>query len=286
MIPIALQRFLTLLLAAIAYLGWASSCLADDPSREHRFLLKKGEDKPVCGAFLKLLDTANLPRNSPICNVPINGSIAGFTPLQYTLLSEEEAESLFPHVYGFVAYQMQQLTTSALHVPSSTIRDWYGANIFAWRYPAVPIANDGIARNILIWQGYGANSNFVMVKCGEIAMVHTQDYVYQPQQLAFVLSPDGKSIDELQTKRLFGLENNYNDTKKPNGLHDFREVGSFVGIFRFATSYYIYALYQENGDYRGQHAADPAITKTIGVLRRANNRTVEECKIQDREHHW
>lgn len=284
-LPLGIQPKMAIATPLLLCFIFAQTSGAGNSQPEHRFVLTKDDGNPVCGAFLKLLRDANFRPNSPMCEIPITRDIEGFAPLQQTLLTEPDAENLFPHVYGFVSSQVQ-LTKSTPQMPSSTIRDLYGTNIFAWKYPAVSLSNDGLNEDILIWRGYGADRSFVVVKCGEDAMVHTKAYVYQPTQLGFVLSPDGQSIDEAATRSIFGMGGSYNDHVKPNGLHDFLEVGSFVGIFQYASRYYIYAVYQPGGDYRGRRANNPVMLQTIGVLRRQNNKTVEDCEIRDREHHW
>jgi hypothetical protein len=259
-------------------------CVAGSSPGE-RFVLTKDDGQPVCGAFLKALRAANLPPNSPICDIPIDGSVSGFTPLEHALIPEAEAEPLFLRVYGFTAFQ-KQLTESTREMPSSTIRDWYGTSIFGWKYPGVNLNNDGVKQDVLLWQGYGADPNFLVVKCGEPVMVHTQQYLYQPARLAFVLSPDGQSIDEAATNSIFRMKKGNGKIRISRDPFSYQEVGGFIGIFQFDSLYYTYAFYQWSGDFRGSRRLDPATAQTIGVLRRQNGTTIEDCEIRDREHHW
>lgn len=71
-----------------------------------------------------------------------------------------------------------------------------------WSFSApVDINNDGTPLNVIIWQGYGATG--VGKMCGTDYAGSTWQLSYINQR-AFVLTADRKSIDETQTRLVFG----------------------------------------------------------------------------------
>jgi hypothetical protein len=199
------------------------------------------------------------------------------------LIPEEEAEKLFPHVFGFVMFQNQ--STVAATWPSSVIRKGYGSNIFAWKYSSISLGNDGTQQDVLIWQGQGADNFGGDATCGGDTMVHTRIYTYIANQYGFILAPDGQSIDEHRTKAIFGhLQGRISDVDRANHRLEFNEVGYAVGIFEFDTRYYIYAFYGDYlGDISGKRKGHRSLNRTIAILYRHRNETTEECEIQDLE---
>jgi hypothetical protein len=266
-----------------SYLLFPGSSFAGDSPAGHRFVLAKTDGHPVCSAFLQLLNNTRCER-PPSCGIPFETSGSGFSVLQKALIPEEEAEKLFPRVFGFVTFQNQ--STVAATEPSSVIRKGYGSNIFAWKYSSISLGNDGTAQDVLIWQGQGADNFGGDATCGGYTMVHTRIYTYIANQYGFILAPDGQSIDEHRTKVIFGhLQGRISDADRANQRLNFNEVGYAVGIFEYDARYYMYAFYGDHlGDIYGKRKGDPSLNRTVAVLRRQENKTVEECEIRDREH--
>src|SRR5271155_4710335 len=130
----------------VIHLLAASLSFAGTTPAAHRFILTKSSGQPVCGAFLRLLKSTRFER-PPSCGIPLETSVSGFSALHKVLLPEEEAEKLFPRVFGFVMFQDQ--STMPATPPSSEIRKGYGSNIFAWKYPSISLANDGTQQDVL-----------------------------------------------------------------------------------------------------------------------------------------
>jgi hypothetical protein len=98
-----------------------------------------------------------------------------------------------------------------------------------------------------MWQGYGAWGNDAF--CG---VDYGDEISYVPQR-AYVLSADGKSIDEAQTLAMFGVLTkdsskapdttretlNYPGPDLPAGATPFRAIADSIGIFGYDGHYYI-----------------------------------------------
>src|SRR5258708_18046863 len=136
-----------------AYLLFANFVSSNSPAG-HRFVLVKTDGNPVCGTFLRLLNSTKFLQ-PPICGIPSAAPVPGVSFIEKTLLSEEQAEKLFSRVYGFTTFHDQSTVTAT--PPSYVIRSGYGSNIFAWKYSAISPSNDGSKEDMLIWQGKGGD---------------------------------------------------------------------------------------------------------------------------------
>lgn len=262
------------LCAVIAGQVVLGSLSAKELESPQRFVMSRSSGRPVCAAFLKVLKESDFtgPGQSPRCGIPYIESSPGFAKLEHALLTEAEAERLFPRVYGFIYRQDQFANYAASHL-ASNIRAGYGSNIFAWRYPAVDLGNDGTKEDVLIWLGYGAGTlnEDPTAKCGGEVFLRSKLYPFFPAQQGFVLDSDGHSIDEVRTRAIFGRDENHGY---------FLEAGGHVGIFKFQSDYYIYAFYASAvGDIHGRHKGSSVMDHTLAVLHRSNGRTVEDCEI-------
>jgi hypothetical protein len=224
---------------------------------DKQFALTNGQGVPVCEAYLGLLNQMPLER-TPFCARPDSGP-APFVPLQRHYLQANEILPLFNYVWGFMLFDDQYHREKVFHpnpnpklsswstdvetldgIATALGRDW----MHVWRYDTpVDIANDGKPLRLLIWQGYGVSRS--AASCGADYASGVWDGTYTEQRV-FVLKPDGKTIDEGQTRELFGGTQNGHPSQPrdqysslPPGATPFEPLADSIGIFDYDGRYYI-----------------------------------------------
>ncbi len=248
----------------------------------YTYRLTRGRGEPVCDAFLKRLIATNTNR-PPYCDIPEDDSIPGFTRLHRVPLTVDEADRVWPHVFGFTQFDQQKESIPGWEPPGTRL----GSNVFAWRYdPPVSLSNNGVPENVLIWQGYGTTGDSIFVPCGGITMAATQDFEYEPPQIGFVLTPDNKQIDEGKTREIFGHPSGKAAEERRIGTssYGFAPIGYTEGVFEYHGLYYIETFLSSlNGDLRGRYKNDPSIGYKLAVALRQKGKTRQVCEYETKE---
>jgi hypothetical protein len=151
--------------------------------------------------------------------------------------------------------------------------------MYVWTYAApVDISNNGSPVNVITWQGYGATGTGV--RCGS-------DYAFHPwsdsyvNQRAFVLTADGRAIDEAQTRLIFGaaaglarggLPAQLPGGSDTGGAEPFRPLADSIGIFKYEGRYYI----ETEGRPKSKDTALPPVR----VLLRQQGSTRQVCALR------
>jgi hypothetical protein len=252
----------------------------------YHFRATRGKDLPVCSAFLTRLNTAEF-RSPPECGIPEETAVPGFVKLNKVSLSTDEVTELFPRVWGFTSKQVQldQNQLALQHVSASSAFEALGHSLFAWRYePPLSINNDGKSNNVLVWHGPGAFEAEQPGICGQVVMQGGSQGPVQPAQVAFVLTPDNKRIDEPQTRALFGRKNR-NATVMLNGqpieTPELAPLGYYLGFFNYRGTYYMHTFHDStHGDLEQKRYNIPSMNKALAVFRRTDGHTKQICEYQ------
>ncbi len=279
----------------IAFLLLPFASLAREPSipvSPAPFTLTEGRGLPVCDAYLEVLNRMPLER-TPFCGRPDNGPHPDFIPLTRHDLSAEEIMSLFTYVWEFMRFDDQRHEERYAHPQLDPSKSFWSANptdletiekflrfgwLNVWSYAApIDIENDGNPIPLVIWQGYGATSKGA--DCGTAyPHVWTDSYI---EQRPFVLSTDGKTIDEGRTRAIFGAPVNgaaksdvsisppVHTPGLPIGATPFHEIGDSIGIFGYRAKYYFQT---ENMPISRTARSSP-----VKVFLRQNGQTNEVC---------
>jgi len=282
----------SILFALVAILGIAlPQCSRAEPDSvvvpnalmlkaNYSFRITLGRGVAVCDAYLKRLTTAVFSE-PPYCDIPESTSVSGFTQLKRIPLSPSQAEELWPTIYMFVTRQRELPPRKAWLPEESKIfadgahwtREHLGQSVRPWKYePAISLRNNGKPDNVLVWRdnvAFGDGNDFS--KCGWIGTPMASESGYHERQLAFVLTPDDRTIDQVATRHFFGHPV---DTPGP-----FPALGDQIGFFEFESTYYVEAFLGERvGEYLGnQHWSTE---DTLAVYLTQGNETKEVCEYQ------
>jgi hypothetical protein len=230
----------------------------DEPSGQgddKQFALTNGKGVPVCEAYLDLLNRTPLER-TPFCGRPENGP-APFVHLERRDVGIDEILPLFNYVFEFMRFNDQHHVEKFFRPNDDPKKSYWSTDattpevigqvlgfhwMHVWSYDTpIDIANDGKPVRVLIWQGYGASGSGA--SCGV-------DYAAGPwygtytEQRAFVLNADGKTIDEPQTRAIFGMvgdpaSKGRGEAGLPPGATSFAPMADSIGIFGYDGRYYI-----------------------------------------------
>jgi hypothetical protein len=247
--------FAAALSTSIAAPQAASDPKESDQSQPISFKLTQGNGVAVCEAYLGFLNRTRFTVN-PFCGRPDSDPAHGFEYLQRRDLSANEILSLFNYVHAFMHFNDQYHAERTFHPNAqhmeksywstdvsseSEINDLLGLHwIHVWTYSApIDLNNDGMPFNVLIWHGYGADGNGAV--CGTNYAHHPWDFSYTRQR-AFILTADGKQIDEKRTRAIFGAPAQLTPTHasaRGSEERPFHPLADSIGIFRFGGRYYI-----------------------------------------------
>lgn len=221
--------------------------------RGPKFTPIQGRELPVCKAYLELLNRSEYPAN-PFCGRPESG-LPGFEPLERRYLNADQVFPLFRYVWEFMRFDDQfHIGKYSYYNSQDPSKSYFSADpeskngvvddlkkglTVAWTYHSyVDIANDGHPLPVLLWQGYGATP-------GPAACVGIDTYV---NQRAFVLSTDGKTIDERRTRVIFGSSKEATEgphARKPGdqsylpvNATPFEPLADSIGIFEYQGKFY------------------------------------------------
>lgn len=260
----------------------------------------QAQDQNVCSAYRQLLDQTKF-EVTPFCGRPDYGSIAGFTQLKRNYWGVKQIWPIFLHVYEFMLFDDQfhvQMTPSGNPKKPFAMRPLQTADVITkdlmamnlrlkwmrvWSYEKpIDIANDNAPLNILIWQGYGANgvSDGGGRRCGSDYAGHPWTVSYADQR-AFIVNPDGKTINEQLTREIFGAPEESLPSRSlrnpkyiPGIAYDanpFMPLADSIGIFEYRGRYYIET---ENRPKTKNGPLPPVV-----VYLREHNHTTKLCSI-------
>jgi len=278
-------------------------------SSDQQFAMIKGQGVPVCEAYLELLNQSSL-EPTPFCGRPETGPVP-FAPLERRDLGVDDILPLFNYVWEFLRFNDQHHVDKFFH-PHADPSKQYGVDesksywsadvetadgitqirdvlhrMSVWTYKTpVDIGNDGMPVRLLVWQGYGV-PEWGGGKCG---VVYGRDVSYNPQRV-FVLSTDGKTIDEAQTRAIFGMptkpSSKARDTAReplsypdpPAGAKPFKALADSIGIFGYDGRYYIQT---ENTPASHRAGPDPVQDEPppVKVFLRERGHTSQVCAFR------
>jgi hypothetical protein len=250
--PSVLSGLALVLLAMSVVLSAAALGAGKEDSLRHTFRLVKGRGVPVCEGYLDLLNRTDFLA-MPFCGRPDGDPAHGFQMPERHYLTAGEIWPLFDRVYRFTHFGDQGYDKKFFHPNMNPEKSFWSENVedetnikemvqgrelVVWTYSVgLDLDNNGTSDRVLLWLGYGAGDSSGV--CGALYASKPWDFPYLPQR-AFVLTADGKRIDEARTRAIFGATGTVASGKvgiagKP-ALH---VLADSVGIFRYRGRYYI-----------------------------------------------
>ncbi len=251
----------------VALIGWLLGSLlstvvsvADEsslPGDQNQFTIVEGRGLPVCDAYLDVLNRMPLEA-SPFCDRPETGPEPEFKHLARHYLRVSEIVPLFTYVWEFMRFDDQNHVERYFHSSVDAKKSYWDtvpetadgvARLLGfgwmqvWTYDQpIDIANDGMPLRILFWKGYGATGKAALCGADEPS-VWSDSYV---EQRAFVLNDDGKTIDQLRTRAIFGeigktsaRSHSPVPSELPPGARPFKPLADSIGVFGYNGKYYI-----------------------------------------------
>jgi hypothetical protein len=268
-----------------------------NPATEPVFELTRGKNVPACQAYLQRLKQTQFSQPA-YCGRPEDDRVPGFQRLQRVMLSATEVERRGSLVET-IAYPLnidrwpyyEQMNANGGVFPG-TPRSFQatvlpGKHYSSWRYtPEVDIDNDGTPDDILIWN------------IDELDHPDCGGYRGPPpgpvraDQWAFILTKDGRTIDQARTIEIFGHPDG--GYLLPTGpipgshgpitfLKSLRLMGNSYGVFRYRNLYYFETFYDhefpsELGDFRDQRKGSRVLQDTLAVFLRRDHKTLPVCE--------
>lgn len=264
-----------------------------------QFILKKGRQLPVCKAYTEVLNNTHFDV-TPFCGRPDTGPPPDFVQLERHYYGVDQIWPLFTHVWEFMRFQDQFHVEKFYYpLPNSLVsgtgytstnattkgiieqflrRHW----MLVWDYQhKIDIENDGIPERVLIWQGYGATDTGQICGFNYDTGAPWRD-IYVGQR-AFILSTDGRTIDERRTEAVFGAPANSARRRKLSApsqamgmrtpdVHPFVPLADSIGIFGYGNRYYI--------ESENRPKVWNGLPPPVRVYFRTHGRTKELCTIQ------
>jgi hypothetical protein len=231
-----------------------------DQDSDENFSLQKGHGVPVCEAYLELLNQTKFTE-TPFCGRPEEGPVKGFEHLEGHAMDLGEIWPLFTQVWEFMRFNDQHHVEKFFHPNRDSTKSVWNAEpttrdviaeglslgwLRVWNYASpVDIGNDGSPLKVITWQGYGATGS--AKRCGSDYALRAWIAPYIDQR-AFVLTADGKSLDEARTREIFGASaapaQGRPATQVPGGadtggVAPFHPLADSIGIFKYQGRYYI-----------------------------------------------
>jgi len=270
----------TALSLLVTQVGLASD--ADLEGRTYQFRLTTGTGVAVCDAYLKRLRATRF-EHPPYCDIPEEAAIEGFRELKREPLMLDDVERLWPHVVWFNLIQKQSTKeeepATGAAWPTTIARQYYGDSLFVWKYQTpISLDNSGAKQEIIIWRGPGASFDGFGIHCGDLAHAgpDNKDYPWFDRRLGYVLTPGDASIDERETKRLFG--NPAPLANKSNTLNPYQPLGDSQGIFAYRGLYYLYAFTRLERQETTAHGKDHLrVTGNLSVYLRDKKSLHQLC---------
>jgi hypothetical protein len=251
--------------------------------------LTHGRGTAVCDAYLQRLKQSHFGAAEwPFCGRPEDESVPGFQRLERRYLSETEALPLVNRVQKFMAVgdqnQVQRTYYSNaehpelshwsddIELPTEILKYGSWTKVWTFRTP-VDIENNGAPEPVLLWQGFPAATHKGGA-CGGAASGRTWDFPYMETR-GFILSADGKTIDEAKTRAVFAapayVSSLETSSSRAATEHRVIPLGDSIGIMLFEGRYYI-------------DAADRPVSKnaplTYAVFLHQDGHTQKVCTLR------
>lgn len=110
-----------------------------------------------------------------------------------------------------------------------------------------------------------------------------------PDQIAFVMGSDGRTIDQRATIQTFGHPDGGYSTAQwivPSGmtfLKSFRPIGASYSVFAYRKLYYFDTFFDGpddffSGDFEDKRKKSAALNETLGVFLRRKSKTAQMCE--------
>jgi hypothetical protein len=271
----------------------AAATMPQDPRaashRPYTFRIKKGQDLPVCAAYLQRLNRSSyvLP---PYCGRPEDDSVPQFVRLQRVQLGSEAINRLYPLIFNF-RFRIQPLEPSGVADTRKGNRDVAPyikpGFLQVWRYdPLIDPDNDGVSDNILVWQGLLPGEYEYVRACGSIWGESNNGL--RLDQLPIIFDASSRDIDGQATSEMIAHSSQDYDrelrtgslyaTAGPSG--SFRPVGPSIGIFKYRSLYYLDTFFDIWGDAENKRRGRPELANTLGVFLRADGSRRQLCEYQ------
>jgi hypothetical protein len=263
---------------------------------ERNFSLREGQGVAVCEAYLELLNRTKF-KVTPFCGRPDEGPVKGFEHLDGHLMGVAEIWPLFTKVWEFMRFG-DQSHVEKFYYPNAfspelgyygtdatskdtLARGWTDGWLSVWAFATpIDINNDGGALNVITWQGYGATGTGS--RCGSDYTRGQWNDSYVNQR-AFVLTADGKAIDESRSRSIFGAPPGVarrEDAQLPGGdvpPQAFRPLADSIGILKYAGRYYIET--QDRPEPEDAERPEDAELPSVQVLLREHGKTTRVCSL-------
>jgi hypothetical protein len=267
--------FATVLSVLLAAARDCKGAPVEDKNATYHFTLMKGKGKAVCDAYLERLNAVDYttlpeaPLSQPFCGLPENDEVTGFSKLNRVPLTLEERNRLLVNVHNFTHRNIQ--------IPPGRVKEFFSWSLGKvtqpiWRYqPRLDIENSGMPVDVVVWQGWGAESG--TGACG-VPYPTSHGQAWRVVQQAYVLTADGSSVDEPKTSALFWTRSRSGAALEP--------IGQEVGILEFKGQYYFNAFsYGPRSFDSGQ--SNPKIADTLGVFLHKDGESRRICEYRMRD---
>jgi hypothetical protein len=270
----------------------ASGAVSEKPV----FKLTRGKAIPVCEAYLQRLNTTEF--TSPAyCGRPENDQVPGFADLNREPAMLEGLDGLSDLVMTILSpltligpdqYEAMNQNGGVFTGTPYHLSSVYGP-FASWTYdPPVDLSNSGHPDKVLIWNP----DNPLHPECGQYqGRIPTAGGA---AQIAFVLTADGKTLDQAKTIRIFGhpdggfvVPSAMRSAAHPTAfLRSYRPIGESYGIFKYRTLYYFDTFFDGDGrlgDFEDKRRGNQALSRTLGVFLHRDGKTRQICEYDTRE---
>jgi hypothetical protein len=255
------------------------------------FELTKGRGTPVCEAYLQRLNQTEFTHPA-FCGRPEDDRVPGFSTLGRVPVLDDQINRLYDLV-GVILRPLDVADYESMNrnrgvftgKPRASGFRWLGyVTQSSWKYEQpLDIDNDGKPHEVLIWN----LDNPEHPGCGGYqGRVPTQ---IRAGQFAFILTPDGTTIDQLGTEETFGHPDGgyvIPPAVRPPGvtfLRSFRPIGTSYGVIHYRTVYYFDTFFDGDerlGDFEDKRKGKRALPDTLAVFQRSAGKTRQVCEYK------
>lgn len=270
-----------------------------------RISLTRGNGLPLCEAYLQRLNQSAFTR-PPYCGRPEDDRVPGFGRLSRSRLPDADAQRLagwalaIVHPVAFVKltdYEAMNLAGGVLReLPPAAAQSVSLSRIpsyTVWRYDAlIDINNDAHPTPVAIMDWDDPLAPACGVPGGHDVAPD------RAGMIAFVLAPDGISIDQKRTIDIFGHPAGGRvGIPRPDGsatfLKSYRVIGHSYGLFKYRNKVYFDTFFDDNyhdgeprsavyrtGDLDDRRKGDRSLKDTLGVFERNDGRSQQLCEYR------
>jgi len=273
---------------------------AEPPSR-YQFALIKGKGIPVCEAYLQRLNRSDFKKKDgfrpeaspPYCGRPEDDSVPGFSTLHRVQVTAQEVNRLTASIWNFTHPNVRfsecevRGADSSVCVPTWPLKNTekeLSFELYVWGYsPQIDVENNGSPDNVIVWQGQGAGTSGGL--CGEVGLRYSPDAGLRQSQIAYILTPDGRHLDEGRTKAIFGHPFQSYTVKESDGYervfrNSYRPIGTSMGIFEYRNVFYIDTFFDVWGDLENKRRDQPDLGNRLAVILRKGGIARQVCEYE------